>query len=328
MRQIIIEKQNWDIAGTFRIAHGSISQITVVNVRIKEKGLAGRGECRPYARYGETARSVIAEIEAIRAPLEKGMTVQELQGLLPAGAARNAVDCALWDLESKKHNKPVYELLGVPAPRPRVTAFTLSIDSPQAMATAAVQAKAYPLLKLKINSPDGLDACLAVMAARKDAKLIIDANEALDFDQLAHFRDSLAERPVVFIEQPLKADTIGQHRFNPDVLPLLCADEALHTRADLAALWQDGYRAINVKLDKTGGLSEAMALMHDAKAMGFQIMAGCMVGTSLAMAPMMMLESFASVIDLDGPLLLETDIQPGLQYQGCQICPPARDVWG
>ena len=318
----------WPVDGQFKIAHGSLSEIDVVQVTITDKKFEGRGECRPYARYGETVSSVLDQIGSVTKTLEHVGNASELQNLLPAGAARNALDCAFWDLKAKMSGKPVSEYLALLAARPRVTAYTLSIDTPSQMAQAALDASKYPILKLKIDGLQGLDACLAVMRARPDAQLIIDANEALTPNELMRFRSALTGFPILMIEQPLKADLFDQIENLPNSLPILCADESLHTRDDLQALWDAGYRAVNVKLDKCGGLTEAHEVMRMAKQMGFVIMAGCMVGSSLAIAPMMLLESYAHVIDLDGPLLLKKDVGFGIKYNGATITPPTRKLWG
>jgi len=326
--QLNVSTQIWPIAGSFRIAHGRVHEIDVVRVEINNGTYIGRGECRPYPRYNETPASVTAEIQAISKQISSGLTTDELQALMSAGAARNAVDCALWDLRAKQTNTPVWKLLNIPKPRPRTTAFTLSINNPERMAEDAVKAKQYPILKLKINGIDGLKSCLAVLEARPDAQLIIDANEALLPEELIKFRAALSDAPVLMIEQPLHADNFKKTGRLDSALPILCADESLHTRADLPKLWGAGYRAVNVKLDKCGGLTEALALMRAAQSMGFQIMSGCMVGTSLAMAPMLLLEGFADVIDMDGPLLLAKDVLNGLHYKGAIVHPPTPKLWG
>ena len=328
MHQLKVSTQTWPIAGSFRIAHGSVNEVNVVVAEISNGEYTGRGECRPYARYSETPETVTAEIMNVSDIIKDGISTKDLQDVLPAGAARNAVDCALWDLRAKHTGKPVWQMLNLPKPVPRTTAFTLSIDTPARMAKAALKAKQYPILKLKINGADGLPACLAVLEARPDAQLILDANEALSTHELLKFRSALAHAPILLIEQPIKAEIFDQIDNTPEALPILCADESLHTRADLQSLWDAGYRAVNVKLDKCGGLTEAINLMQQAKSMGFLIMSGCMVGTSLAMAPMMILESFADFIDLDGPLLLAKDIQAGLRYEEALIHPASRKLWG
>lgn len=328
MRTIKVEHQHWRTAGAFTIARGSITEIEVIRVTIRDGEHTGRGECRPYARYHETPASVIAQINTIKEELAAGLDPESLQARLPAGAARNAVDCALWDLRAKQHGVRIWQLLGIEAPKPRTTAYTLSVDSPQNMAVAAGQARDYPLLKLKIGETGGLSATLAVLEARPDAELIVDANEALHPDEVQAFRAALSDKPVALIEQPVAASKFDQVENRPKALPVLCADESLHTRNELSALWTAGYRAVNVKLDKCGGLTEGLALMQAARQMGFVIMAGCMVGTSLAMAPMMALSAFADIIDLDGPLLLERDVANGLEYNGPTIAPPRPELWG
>lgn len=328
MRHLKIQTETWPVAGAFRISRSSLTEITVVTVTLREGEYTGRGECRPYARYDETAKSVTEQIETIRPQLEKGVRDKELQELLPPGAARNAVDCALWDLEAKITGQCIPSLLGISAPQSRQTAYTLSINTPAMMRLAALKAIAYPLLKVKIGGSEGLAACLAIMEARPDAELIIDANESLSQSDMNAFQSALSDKPVVMIEQPLPAAQVKEIPNTPNALPIFCADESLHTAKDLDRLWDAGYRAVNVKLDKCGGLTAGLELMRAAKAKGFIIMAGCMVGTSLAMAPIMMLESFADYIDLDGPLLLAKDRKKGLRYEGPIIHPPLRELWG
>ena len=328
MQHLKITTQSWPIAGQFTISRNSLTQIEVVSVEISAGERKGRAECRPYGRYNESAASVTAQIESIRDAIEGGLTPEGLQNLLPAGAARNAVDCALWDLRAKLSGQSVSQLLGIAAPRARQTAFTLSLESPAKMGQAALEAKDYPLLKIKIGAQDGLAASLAVLKARPDASLIIDANEALDSSELTAFRAALSGKNVAMIEQPLPAKDFDKIDNAPSKRPLYCADESLHGIEDLEPLWAAGYRAVNVKLDKCGGLTAGLALMQAAKAQGFKIMAGCMVGTSLAMAPMMILEQFADFIDLDGPLLLSRDIENGIKYEGAIIHPPSKALWG
>lgn len=328
MRSLKIQTEIWPVAGAFRISRSSLTEITVVTVAVQEGEHVGRGECRPYARYNETPETVTAQIEDIREQIEKGLPTEALQKRLPAGAARNAVDCALWDLKAKTSGRSIPGLLGIEAPKSRQTAYTLSIDTPAKMRAAALIARSYPLLKIKIGGHDGLAACLAIMEARPDAELIIDANEALSPKDINAFQSALNGKPVVMIEQPLPAKRDSKIPNTPNELPIFCADESLHTSKDLDRLWSAGYRAVNVKLDKCGGLTAGLDLMQAAKAKGFIIMAGCMVGTSLAMAPIMMLESFADYIDLDGPLLLSKDRDEAMKYEGAVIYPPTRNLWG
>lgn len=333
MRKITIEQHDWPTVGSFRISRSVLTTIPTLRVSITEAGFTGRGECRPYARYDEDCQSVSQQILSLQSQLEKGLSRLDLQTSLPAGAARNAIDCALWDLEAKQTGKTVSALLGLPVPKPRLTAYTLSVDSPDNMANAAKEAEAYPLLKIKIKASDGLDCALAVLNARPDARLIIDANESLTPTLTKALLSALQGRAIELIEQPLPHDKFetlpAQTRLNEGISPLIiCADESLHTQEDLNSLWEAGYRAVNVKLDKCGGLTEGISLMRAAKAMGFKVMAGCMVGSSLAMAPMMMLESLADVIDLDGPLLLSKDIENGIEYEPPFIKAPNRKLWG
>ncbi len=328
MRDLKIAIEHWPVAGEFRIANSALKEITVVTTTIQQGAHIGRGECRPYAKYDETADSVVSQIKMIKTDIENGLDTNGLQKRLPAGAARNAIDCALWDLKAKQSGRSIPDLLGTPAPSPRLTAFTLSIDSPPQIRKAAIRAKAYPILKVKIDGMEGLASCLAVMDARPDAQLIIDANEALQPADILEFQSALEGKPVIMIEQPLSRSNFGDIPNRPNTLPIFCADESLHVAADLDRLWESGYRAVNVKLDKCGGLTEGLELMRAAKAKGFIIMAGCMVGTSLAMAPMMVLESFADYIDLDGALLLAKDRKHGVTYQGPYIHPPKAELWG
>lgn len=331
MRRLSISIDDFPTHGSFRIAHGSINAVTLVTVTLTQNGLTGRGECRPYARYGESAQSVSAQIETIRDKIEAGLSLSALQTALPAGAARNAVDCALWDLEAKTRQKPVWASLGLPAPRPLQTAYTLSIDTPKAMQKAALTASDYGLLKIKIKDMNGLEAAKNILGAREDARLIIDANEALSADELTHFRSSFdAEQRarIAMIEQPIAASKAKAYPQDPDERPILCADESLHGRDDLPALWQAGYRAVNIKLDKCGGLTDAAALIKAARAQGFLIMAGCMVSTSLAMAPMLMLAGLCDIVDLDGPILLAKDRSHPIKYEKDIIYPPDPQLWG
>ena len=328
LRQIQAYAQSWPVTGSFRIARSSLTAIEVVKVTICDAGHTGVGECRPYARYNETPQSVLAQIEDARPAIETGISTDALQSLMPAGAARNAVDCALWDLAAKQQGKPAAQLLGLPAPTPLRTAFTLSVDTPANMAKAALAASDYALLKMKIKDLSGLEAAHAVLRVRPDAELIIDANEALVPRDLPAFQSALADLPVLMIEQPVAASAAGSAPIAPARLPIICADESLHGRDDLKALWDLGYRAVNIKLDKCGGLTEGLQLMEAAKDMGFIIMAGCMVGTSLAMAPMLHLAGMADVVDLDGPALLASDCRYGLVYENGKVGAPDPRLWG
>jgi L-alanine-DL-glutamate epimerase-like enolase superfamily enzyme len=325
-RRLSARAERWPIAGAFTIARGSKTEAVVILVEIVEAGARGRGEAVPYARYGETVEQALADIEAVREAVETGCTRQRLQTLMAAGAARNAVDCALWDLEAKHAGTPVCALAGRPAPRAVETAYTLSLAAPEAMAEAARAQADRPLLKLKIGGPDDLDRVAAVREAAPRAGLIVDANEALTLEDLARLVPELARLGVRLIEQPLKAgEDAALEGFDSPVM--LCADESLHTRAELAACARR-YGCVNIKLDKAGGLTEALALSDAARALGLVVMAGCMVATSLAMAPALLIAQDAAFIDLDGPLLLARDRAPGLVYRGSLVEPPEAALWG
>lgn len=326
MRSLRVTDERWPIAGAFTIARGSKTEAHVVVASICQGDAIGRGEATPYPRYGETVEGVLGEIESARAAIESGADRAALQRLLPPGAARNALDCALWDLEAKQTGTPVWRRAGMAEPRPAETAYTLSLGTAQAMGAAAKAACARPLLKLKIGGPDDLDRVEAVRLGAPSSRLIVDANEALSFDALQRLAPDFARLGVVTIEQPLKAGEDEElEGYTSPVL--LCADESLHSRAELAVCARR-YGCINIKLDKTGGLTEALALRTEARAMGLQIMAGCMVATSLAMAPAMLIAQGAAFVDLDGPLLLSKDRIPGLSFVGSMIEPYGPEVWG
>jgi L-alanine-DL-glutamate epimerase-like enolase superfamily enzyme len=266
------------------------------------------------------------EIEALRDAVECDLDREALQGAAPPGAARNALDCALWDLEAKRAGARAWSLAGLGRLDPVKTCYTLSLGAPDAMAAAARAAAGRPMLKLKIGGADDLGCVAAVRAAAPRTRLVVDANEALSFDDLRRLAPDFAKLGVQMIEQPLKADEDSQLEGYASPVPL-CADESLHTRHELAACARR-YGAINIKLDKSGGLTEALALKREAMALGLDIMAGCMVATSLAMAPALVIAQGAAVVDLDGPLLLAKDREPGLTFIGSMIEPPAPEVWG
>lgn len=318
--------ERWPIAGAFTIARGSKTEAQLVVAEIADGPARGRGEAVPYARYGESLEQTLAEIEALRPAVEAGLDRAALQALIGPGAARNALDCALWDLEAKRTGVRAFARAGHPAPRPLITAYTLSLAAPEAMAEAARAAAARPLLKLKIGGPGDLDRVAAVRAAAPASALIVDANEALDFEDLRRLAPEFARLGVELIEQPLKAGEDAALEGWASPVPL-CADESLHTRAELADCARR-YAAVNVKLDKTGGLTEALALSAEARALGLRLMAGCMVSTSLAMAPALVVAQDAAFTDLDGPLLLARDREPGLVFEGSRILPPSPALWG
>jgi L-alanine-DL-glutamate epimerase-like enolase superfamily enzyme len=325
-RTLEVAREIWPIRGTFRISRGSRTEAAVLSVRIAQGSHAGRGECVPYARYGETIESATAAIEAMRDLVESGGSREALGQAMPAGAARNALDCALWDLEAKQAGKRVWQLAGLPDPGAVVTAFTLSVDTPEKMGEAAAAAAARPLLKIKLTGEGDLERVAAVRKAAPASCLVVDANEAWDIAAYAKFAPALAALGVDLIEQPLHAERDDDLAKVAHPVPV-CADEACHDAASLARL-KGKYEAVNIKLDKTGGLTEALKLRSAARAAGFKIMVGCMVGTSLSMAPAHLVAQGAEWVDIDGPLLLAADRDPGLLYRGSSVEPPAAELWG
>ncbi|WP_099904791.1 N-acetyl-D-Glu racemase DgcA, partial [Methylobacterium frigidaeris] len=297
-----------------------------VTAEVTDGAVTGRGECVPYARYGETVEGVRDLIAAQAEALAAGLSRQDLAGRMPAGAARNALDCALWDFEAKRAGRPASALAGIPAPAPVTTCYTLSLGSPEEMAAAAHVAAARPLLKVKLGGAGDPERIAAVRRGAPNSRLVVDANEAWSAETLAANLAACAAAGVELIEQPLPAGDDGLLARIDRPIPI-CADESLHGDVGLDAL-RDRYDAINIKLDKAGGLTEALRLAKGAKAQGLSIMVGCMLGTSLAMAPAMLLSGFADFVDLDGPLLLARDREPGLRFEGSLIHPPEPALWG
>lgn len=321
--EVSARAEKWPIRGSFVISRGAKTEAEVVVAEISDGNHVGRGECVPYARYSETIDGVIAEIQA--AQLE-ATDRQALRVAMPAGAARNALDCALWDLEAKRTGKRVAAICGVDPAHPLETAYTLSLGTPEAMAEAARDSAHRPLLKLKLGGDGDADRIRAVRAAAPSSRIIVDANEAWNEENCIANLRACAEARVALIEQPVTAGKDDMLRDIPHVAPI-CADESLHVTADLDGL-TGKYDAVNVKLDKTGGLTEALDLATEARRRGYLVMVGCMVGTSLAMAPAVVLGQLADVIDLDGPLLLDRDRSPALEYDGAIVHPPEPDLWG
>lgn len=317
--------ESWPIAGSFTISRGAKTQARVVMAELRDGALLGRGECVPYARYCETADTVVRDIESLRTRVADGLGREELQLALPPGAARNALDCAFWDLQAKRSGRSIYELLGV-LPGPLVTAYTLSLDSPGAMAEAAREAALRPVLKIKLGGAGDGERLKAVRAAAPQAMLIVDANEGWRPDDLAANLAACAAAGVALVEQPLPAGQDEVLATLPHPVPV-CADESVHDRASLPSL-VGRYDAINIKLDKTGGLTEALALAREAETAGFTIMVGCMVATSLSMAPALLVAQRARWVDLDGPLLLARDRPEGLRYEGSTVGPTHPALWG
>jgi L-alanine-DL-glutamate epimerase-like enolase superfamily enzyme len=326
-RSLTVAFDRFPIAGTFTIARGSRTEAAVVTAAVREDGAIGHGECMPYSRYGETVEGVMAAIEAMRPRIEGGLTREALQTAMPAGAARNAVDCALWDLDAKRSGIRAHVTAGVNRWSAATTAFTISLDKPQAMGEAARKAADRPILKVKLGGPGGdLARIAAVRRAAPDATLIADANEGWSEENLRDHFAACADAGFVLVEQPLPAERDAALGSLPRPIPV-CADESVHDRASLERL-AGLYDAINIKLDKTGGLTEALALADAAEERGLSFMIGCMVGSSLAMAPAMVLAPRARFVDLDGPLLLARDREPGLVYEGSIVHPPSPMLWG
>ena len=313
--------ESWPIAGSFTISRGSKREALVVVAEVTDGRITGRGECVPYARYGETPEAVLDRLRAAQVTDRVSLLLS-----MPPGAARNALDCALWDFEAKWAGIRVSALAGCAEMKPVLTAYTISLAAPEPMAAKALAVPDYPLLKLKLGGDGDAARLRAIRAVRPDARLIADANESWHAESVAELLAVCAETGVELLEQPLPA---GEDAMLADIVrPLpVCADESAHQGADLAAL-AGRYDAVNIKLDKTGGLTEALSAAKEARRIGLKVMVGCMVATSLAMAPALILAQNADWVDLDGPLLLERDRTPGLQFDGAFILPPPAALWG
>lgn len=329
--QISVEPQSFRLAETFTIARGSRDAAEVLTVTVDWQGVKGRGECVPYARYGETLESVTAQVMSFAPMLEAvsraDANALDVRDYLPAGAARNAVDCAILDWRAKSDGRRIWEIMsGLGTPGPVQTAFTLSLDTPANMRAAAARHAHRPLLKIKLGGAGDMARLDAVRAGAPDTPIIVDANEGWSADVYSDLAPHLVKMGVQMVEQPLPAG-------NDDLLaeiarPLpVCADESCHDRKSLPAL-KGKYDMVNIKLDKTGGLTEAIDTKAAAEAEGYQVMVGCMVGTSLAMAPALLVAQGAAVVDLDGPLLLAEDREAPLTYDADGLHPPARELWG
>ncbi len=302
----------------------------MLTARLSGDGHTGWAECVPYARYGETLDSVAGQIARVQ-PVIDGLGSDELTGehlidMLPPGAARNAIDCALADLVAKVTGRPVWETRRLTRPGPVVTAFTLSLDTPKVMEAQAQVHAARPLLKIKLGTPEDMPRLEAVRRGAPRARIIVDANEGWTAEVYADLAPHLIRLGVELVEQPLPAGQDGMLGEIARPLPV-CADESCHDRASLPAL-KGKYDMVNIKLDKTGGLTEALALRDAARAQGYGVMVGCMVGTSLAMAPAVLLAQGADVVDLDGPLLLAQDRAHALRYDNAGVHPPEAELWG
>ncbi|WP_085908870.1 N-acetyl-D-Glu racemase DgcA [Kiloniella majae] len=324
-RKVTISSTPWPIRGSFTISRGSKTEAVVLNVYIEEDGIKAQGECVPYPRYGESVESVTAQINEILPALEGGMTRTELQTAMPAGAGRFAVDAALWDLEAKKAGKRAWEMAGIPM-EPATTVYTLSLSDPETMEQDARDNQDKPLLKLKLGGEGDLARVAAVRKGHPTARIVVDANEAWTKEVYNAIVPELVKLGVEMIEQPFPAgdDDLLKELDRPITI---CADESCHDRASLPKL-VGKYDMINIKLDKTGGLTEALAMKLEAEKLGFEIMTGCMLGSSLAMAPAMVVAQGSKVVDLDAPLLLAEDCEPGLVFTGVEIAPPEKALWG
>lgn len=326
MLMLTVEEQVFPLAEVFTISRGSRTEARVVVATLSDGVHTGWGECVPYAHYGESVESVIAQIESMREPLAQGLDRIALQSRLPAGAARNALDCAFWDLEAKTVGKPVWELAGLTEPGAEISAFTLSLESPEAMREKARCHADKPLLKLKLGGEGDIERLRAVREGAPAARIIVDANEGWDLTAYRELAPVLVELGVSMVEQPLPAGKDTELAEIERPLPV-CADEACHDRSSLPGL-VGRYDMVNIKLDKTGGLTEALALKREALAQGFDIMVGCMVGSSLSMAPALLVAQGASVVDLDGPLLLANDRDHGMRFDAEGIHPAQPALWG
>lgn len=325
-RQVEIAHESWPIAGSFTISRGSKTAADVVVVTLTENGVTGRGECVPYPRYEETVPQVLAALEAAKGAIENGLGRADIARHVAPKAARNALDCALWDLEAKRAGQPVWQLAGIAEPKPVVTAYTLSLDTPEAMAKAAANAADRPLLKLKLGREGDEERIDAIRRAAPTARLIVDANEGWNEAVLPRMLAACAKARIELVEQPLPAAADDALR-DIDRKVVICADESAHDAAGIRKLIGK-YDALNIKLDKTGGLTGALELARAARDNDIKIMVGCMLATSLAMAPAMLLAQFAEFVDLDGPLLLKSDRVPGINFAGSLMDPPPPALWG
>jgi L-Ala-D/L-Glu epimerase len=326
MTELSVRSERWPIAGAFTISRGSKYEAEVVVAELSDGALRGCGECVPYPRYNETVAGVVTTLEGLAGEVARGLDRMMLQHALPAGAARNALDCAFIDLEAKRAGRPAYACLGLAPPQPRLTAYTISLGTPETMAAAAAAASARPLLKVKLGGEGDIDRIAAVRKAAPGAELIVDANEGWTASNLAANLAACAAAGVTLVEQPLPATDDDALATIARPIPV-CADESVHDRVSLTRL-AGKYNAVNIKLDKAGGLTEALALAAAAEAKGFMLMVGCMISTSLSIAPALLLAQRARVVDLDGPLLLARDRPHGLHFAGSTVHPATPELWG
>lgn len=325
--QVTFRRVDWEYASPMRLSYRTKTHARAVIVELREGGLLGRGEGLGVAYHGETAESLLEQLSAVECDLRHGLSRLELQTRLPAGGARNAIDCALWDLESKRSGRRVWELAGISSVRPLLTTYTLGIDKPEAMGSAATAVPRYSLLKLKLSGDEAdLKRITAVRLARPDAHLVVDANQSLSMPQLQELLPRLIELGVKLIEQPLRVGADDALAGLKSPIPL-CADESCQTSASIPSLI-GRYDCINIKLDKSGGLTEALQMVETAKAQGLKLMVGCMGGSSLSMAPAFVIGQSCEVVDLDGPLLIKTDIPHAIRYEDNEMFSPTGSLWG
>ena len=326
--KLSVRIETWPIAGHFTISRGAKTEAKVVVAELSQDGFPyrGRGECVPYARYGESVEGVSALLTELAQKVANGLDRKLLQSAMPPGAARNALDCAFWDFEAKRAGKRVHELLELPPPRALTTAFTISLGEPQAMAEAARAAGARPLLKIKLGAEGDPERIAAVRAAVPKTALIVDANEGWQERNLAKNLAACAKAGVVLVEQPLPEGADDLLSKVTHSVPI-CADESAHDPTSLPQL-VGKYDAVNIKLDKAGGLTQALSMARQAEQLGLSVMVGCMVATSLSMAPAILVAQRAAFVDLDGPLLLSRDREDGLRYDGSLVHPPETALWG
>ncbi|MCE0496166.1 N-acetyl-D-Glu racemase DgcA [Vibrio salinus] len=323
--EVSVYQKSWPIRGSFTISRGTKTSAETIIVELNSDGVTGRGECVPYGRYGETLENVKAQIEWVLPEVKCGISRDQLQSLLPSGAARNAIDCAMWDLELKSSRNSVWDALQV-KPEPLTTAYTLSLDKPHRMEQSAIENSHRPLLKLKLGGPEDLERVQAVRRGAPNAKIILDANEAWDKETYLALIPELVKLNVAMIEQPFHAD--NDHFLDGLDRPIpICADESCHDRSSLERVI-GRYDMINIKTDKTGGLTEALALKEMAENAGLRIMVGCMLSSSLSMAPAYVAAQGAEVVDLDGPLLLARDIEHGFEFSQNLMMPFDQRLWG
>lgn len=325
--KLSVQPEQWQLKKPFTISRGTRTDVDVLYVEISDGSVVGRGETCPTLRYGETIESERGKIQSLADNLPQDLCPETLQNLMPNGGARNAVDSAIWDYKAKKSGKKIWDMIGLEPPKPVETVLTISLDTPEEMALSAKENAQRGLLKLKFGGDeDDRRASLVREAVGPDCRLILDANEAWTFDHLKDFLPIMAKNNILMVEQPLpqaQDEALGEVEH---IVPI-CADESCHTRADLQHL-KGLYEMVNIKLDKTGGLTEAAKLFKDARAMDFDVMVGCMLGTSLGMAASHLVASHAKFVDLDAPLLIKKDREPGLKYDGNLVYPPTSDFWG